>query len=117
MVAAPQKGVFTFVGVSGKTYSVDLYLSDVANALGNFDGGAGAGSTSPDFWTPPEQVVLKDFAIHTGLTDTTCIRLVVNGRPLGQILRYITFLDTLANRSPLNIGFNANARFSCIQMA
>jgi len=48
MTAAPQYGTLIFKGLqTGKTYSVDIYVSDVANALVHLDGGAGAGSSSP----------------------------------------------------------------------
>ena len=37
MAAAPQYGAMIFRGVSGQRYVVDMYASDVANALANFD--------------------------------------------------------------------------------
>jgi len=117
MVAAPQYGTLVFRGVSGKTYSLDCYFDDVANSLANFDGGAGAGSSSPDFWTPPEDVVLVDFSVVTGLTDTTKARLTVNGRPLQHVLRWTIYLTSLNNRPPLNVGFRAGSRISAIQLA
>ena len=117
MAATPQFCTFTFIGRSGKTYSVDGYISDVANAMIRFDGGAGAGATSPDFWKPPEDVTLKDVSVVTGTADTTKIRLTVNGRPLQHILRYTIFLTSLNSRPVLNIGFRQNSNVSAIQLA
>jgi len=117
MVATPQYATFFFRGASGKTYSVDAYVSDVANALVTFDGGAGAGSSSPDFWTPPEDVVLVDYSMVTGTADTTKIRMTVNGRPTQHIFRYTVFLTSLNNRPKISIGFRAGARVSAIQLA
>ena len=117
MVAAPQNAVGVFKGTSGKTYSIDMYLSDVANATVNFDGGGGSAAGSPAFWIPPERVILVDFAIHAGMTDTTKARVTVNGRPTASILRYAIHLDTLATRPALFQGFEKGAQVGLIQLA
>lgn len=118
MVAAPQYGTFTFVGIrSGRVYNVDAYFSDVADALVNYDGGAGAGTTSPTSWTAPEPVLLVDQAIHTGMTDTTKIQTLRNNQPTGDFLRYTQHLDTSPARSPVRLGVNQGTEFRCIQKA
>jgi hypothetical protein len=118
MAAAPQYGGCIFRGLStGKTYAVDVYASDVANALINLDGGSGASATSPSFWINPEDVTLIDFFIHTGMTDTTKIRLVSNGRPTTHIIRYAAQLDTSNARPAFNISFRAGTQISAIQLA
>lgn len=66
MAATPQYGGMFFRGRSGATYPIDIYISDVNGALINFDGGAGAGSTSPTFWIAPEDVILEDYSQVTG---------------------------------------------------
>jgi len=117
MAATPQYCAFVFIGASGKTYSVDGYVSDVNGARVTFDGGAGAGTTSPDFWIPPENVILTDFSMVTGTADTEKIRMTVNGRPLGQILRYVPHLTTNSNRPKLTIGFKAGSQVSAFQIS
>jgi hypothetical protein len=117
MAAAPQYGFLVFKGQSGKTYVVDLYASDVANALVNFDAGAGASSASQTFWTPPEPCILIDFAIHTGMTDTTNVRVTKGGQPTASVLRFAAHLDTSDARPPLSDGFNQNQRIGMIQQA
>ena len=118
MVAAPQYATFQFIGATtGKSYFVDAYLSDVANANVRFDGGAGSGTGSPVYWKAPEKVILVDFAINTGMTDTTVIRITVNGRPLSQMLRYAQHVNTIATRPAISVGINSQAEFGAIQLA
>ena len=117
MAATPQYCAFFFRGASGKTYSVDGYVSDVNAARINWDGGAGAGSGSPTFWKPPENVVLEDYSMVTGTADTEKIRLVVNGRPTSQVLRYVPHLTTNASRPKLAIGFSQNTEISALQIS
>ncbi len=116
MVAAPQYATMTFLGRRGRTFSKDCYLSDVANALINWDAGAGASATSPANFRTSQWCRLIDFAIVTGMTDTTKIQLVVNGQPTGDFLRYSIHLTTLSTRAPLNIGWiPPNAELVAIQ--
>ena len=117
MTAVPEYGGMLFVGASGKTYSVDIYVSDVGGAPINFDSGAGAGSSSSEFITFPEPVVLSDYSQVTGCTQTEKIRLTVGGRPTAHVLRYGVHLTTIATRPALKIGFTANARIGALQIA
>lgn len=116
-MAAAQAGFLRFVGASKKNYNVDLYASDIVNKKINFDDGAGANSTSETFWTPPEDVVLVDMAIHTGMTDTTFLRWTRGGVPLGNTLRYAAHLDTSDARVPLAIGYRKGINVGAIQFA
>lgn len=117
MVATPQYASFFFVGASGKTYALDGYVSDVNGGAVNFDGGAGAGSTSPTFWIAPENVVLKDYSMVTGTADTEKIRLTANGRPTTHVLRYGVHLTSLNNRPALNIGFTQGTQIGALQIS
>jgi len=117
MVAAPQYGALIFRGVSGQRYNVDLYASDVANALCNVDSGAGASSSSETFWTAPENCVLEDFYIHTGMTDTTRARLTLNNSPTSEIYRFAAHLDTSNARPLLNYGIAQGRNVRLVQLA
>lgn len=118
MVAAPQSGTLFFRGVQTKsTYAVDVYISDVVSGMVNFDAGAGSSATSPDFYTFPEQVVLEDFSVVTGLTDTTKLRLVGDGKPSSQVLRYALHETTIATRPRLTISVAQGHRFAALQVA
>ena len=118
MAAAPQSGTLSFVGVQTKrTYTIDIYISDVVAANMNFDSGAGASAASDQFWIAPENCILKDFSIKTGLTDTTKLAIVANGVATGNRLRYANFLNTLAFRPVLQIPFRAGSKVGAIQEA
>lgn len=116
-MAVAQYCGFFFQGKSGKTYSLDAYISDVNGALVNFDGGAGAGTSSPTFWICPEDVVLRDYSMVTGTTDTEKIRLVANNRPTPHVLRYVPHLTTNATRPKLAIGFTKGTQVSAFQIS
>lgn len=118
MAAAARSGTMSFAGVqTGRTYTIDIYISDVVAALMNFDSGSGAGATSDQFWIAPENLVLKDFSIAAGITDTTKINIVANNVGTGNRLRYANFLNTLAFRPVLNIPFRAGTKISASQEA
>jgi hypothetical protein len=118
MAAAPQYGFAKFIGQNtGKTYITHIYLSDVANSEGNFDSGAGASSSSRTWWQPPEPVILVDFAIHTGMTDTTKVRVTKGGQPTASVLVYAAHLDTSNARPALSDGFAPGMAIGFIQLA
>jgi len=118
MTATPKNGTLVAYGVkSGKSYLVDFYVSDVDGALVKFDAGAGASSSSPEFYTFPEDVVIKDISIESGTADTTKMRLVVNGKPTSHIIRYSVHLTSLNNRPELQIGVRQGSMVQFIQLA
>lgn len=117
MAATPQYGSMVFVGRSGRVYSKDIYLSDVASAAVRWDAGAGASSSSETSWTPPEPVWLRDYAQVTGTADTTKLQLTRDGIPTGDILRYTVHLTSLNNRPRLSIGFPRMCKITALQLA
>lgn len=118
MAAAPQSGTMSFTGVqTGRTYTIDVYFSDVAGANVNFDSGSGAGASSDKFWIAPENIVFKDLSIPTGMTDTTKINIVANNVSTGNRLRFANFLNTIAFRPALSVPFRAGTKISAVQEA
>lgn len=118
MVAAPQFGTMVLVGQrTGRVYNVDTYFSDVVDALSNFDGGGGASATSPTSFTCPEDVLLSDFSIVTGMTDTTKVQVLRGNQPTGDFLRFTQHLTTAPARSPVRLGFRMGTELRCIQKA
>jgi hypothetical protein len=118
MAATPQYATFTFLGVQTKrVYNVDAYISDVADALVTFDGGAGASATSPSSFTAPEDIMLIDVAVVTGTADTTKMQILRNNQPTGDFLRYTQHLTTSAQRSPVRLGFKRGVEVRAIQKA
>jgi hypothetical protein len=116
MAATPKYGTMVFTGRL-KTYHKEVYVSDVANAAIRFDGGGGAGASSPTELTFGEPVILIDYSQVTGTAETTKIQLTRNGVPTGDILRYEIHLTSLNNRPRLAIGIAAGVRFSANQLA
>lgn len=119
-VAAPEFATFTFVALVGsppRIYNVDVYYSDVVDALINFDGGAGASATSPDSFTAPEAILLTDIAVVTGGTDTTKLQLLRGNQPTGDFIRHVPHLTTNPNRPSLSLGFRAGTQIRAIQKA
>lgn len=119
MAAAPKYGTMMFRGLaSGKSYAVDVYHSDVANALVNWDSGNGAGTGSLTYYKAPEDMVLYDYSVVTGLTDTTNISLTADGSQIPNArLRYTQFVNTIAFRPTLAIGFKRGTNVGAIQVA
>ena len=117
-VAAPEFATFTFLGLqSQRIYNVDVYYSDVVDALINFDGGAGASATSPDSFTAPEPLLLTDIAVVTGGTDTKKLQILRGNQPTGDFIRHIPHLTTNAMRPPLRLGFSKGIQVRAIQKA
>jgi len=118
MLAAPQYGTMSFQGVRSKRiYNVDIYHNDVADNQIRWDGGGGAAAASPDSFTAPEPLLLFDYAIVTGMTDTTKIQVLRNNQPTGDFLRYTQHLTTASTRSPLFLGFEQGVQIRAIQKA
>jgi hypothetical protein len=118
MAAAPRYGTLMFLGASGRTYAVDVYISDVANGQVNFDNGSGAGSTSLTYYKAPEQMKLYDFSVATGLTDTTNVLFTSDGAQIaGSRLRYANFLNTIATRPVLSLTFRQGSNVGALQAA
>lgn len=118
MAAAPRYGTAVFRGNSGRVYNVDIYVSDVANALVNWDAGNGASSTSLNYWKAPENCIMIDLSLASGLTDTTNVVMTSDGAQLpGARLRYANYLNSLSLRPAINLGFRAGSNVSAIQVA
>ena len=108
-MAAAQNGAMTFVGNSGRVYSIDYYTADAAGGLGTFNPSGAAVAGSPTYWRAPEACRLTDFAMHTGTTQTGLVMTENGAVKNGAVLKYAQFLDTLANRPKLNIPFEGGA--------
>lgn len=117
MAATPQYGSMMFKGVqTGRTYVVDVYISDVLASPINWDNGSGATSTSLVYWKAPENVILYDFSVKTGLADTATFYMTSDGSQVASSrIRHANFVNTIATRPALNIGFRAGSNIGAIQ--
>jgi len=97
MAAAAFKGTVSLRGISGESYIEAISMSDVANAYVTFD------ATGLTFCHIPEPAAIVDIVCVTGGTDTTKMRIFVNGRDTGKTFVNTAVLNTINNRVPLPI--------------
>lgn len=116
-MVTPTYGALYLRGVnSGKSYVAGFYISDVVGAPLQWDNGSGASATSGAFYKIPERCVAYDCQVTTGPTVMTNFVLTADGGQIpGARLRISGFLDTLATRPTLAIGFNQGTNLGAIQ--
>jgi len=116
-MVTPTYGTAVFKGLqTGQTYAVDFYVSDVVGAPVQWDNGTGAGASSGPFWKAPENVALVDLSIATGPTVMVGLIPTSDGFPIGgQRFRIANFLNTLATRASLSLGFRQAKNIGMIQ--
>jgi len=115
-MAVPQNGTATFVGRSGRNYTIDVYVSDVAAAACTFNPSGAAGTGSLQYWVCPEDVVLRDFSIVTGLGTTVALLYSRDGATVpGSMIRVANHLNTNPYRPTLNVMFKAKTQIGAVQ--
>lgn len=119
MAATPKGGSLHAIGlVSRKSYEIDLYHSDVAGGLVNFDSGSGgAGATTQTYLRFSEPVLIDDYLVITGMADTTKLQPIIDGQSTKDTWRYTSHLDTNNNRPRVNLWLAARQEFQLIQRA
>ena len=100
-----------FRGVkSGRSLSVSGYTPDTASGINTFGQGSSlAGSGGLQYVQFPEDVILEDFSIPTGTTQTHGYLTEAGVVRQGTILSYVVHVSTAANRPKLAIPFRAGA--------
>jgi len=105
MAATPKTGMLLLRGRSGKTYAYNIYNSDVANAFVTFATTGAAGTGSVTFITAPEDCVVADLSVVTGIVDTTSLVLWLDDGPVaGSVVLWANCVNTLPFRSIPQIG-------------
>lgn len=113
----PKNCTFSFLGLAtGVIYEIEGYVSDVANANVRFDSGAGSSATSAEFWTPPEDVQLRDYSQVAGPTVVFKLRVAINGINAPGLMNFLNHLSTDPFRSPVSLAVPAGGRFSAVQL-
>jgi hypothetical protein len=116
-MVTPEIGTATFVGRSGRAYTIDVYLSDVAAVACTFNANGAAAAGSLQYWRTPEDVVLRDFSIITGLTATVGMIWLRDGATIpGSIIRMANHLNTNPYRPTLNMLFKAGTLIGATQV-
>lgn len=116
-MVTPTYGTANFKGLqTGRTYQVDFYIADVVGTAVKFDSGSGAGTGSLPYWKAPENCILYDVSIATGPTVMTALTLTADGSTIpGVRLRIANFLNSLATRPVLSIGYKAGTNVGAIE--
>ena len=116
-MVTPEIGTATFVGRSGRAYTIDVYLSDVAAVAATFNPSGAAGTGSLQFWRCPEDMVLRDFSIITGLTATVGLTWLRDGAQIpGAMIRLANHLNTNPYRPTLNVMFAKGTNIGATQV-
>lgn len=111
---AAQNGTFVFVGKSGQTYTVDVYIPDAVATNLTFNSSGLAASTSPAYWKAPEECRLVDIsgAAPTAVGAT----LTLSGALYtGKTFRWANQLATLSTRMKHNIPIPAGEQVGALQ--
>lgn len=111
MAATPKTGQLVFKGRSGKSYGLTTYNPDVASSFLTFSQVGAAGSASQAFWIVPEDVMLDDAAVVTGIVDTTTVVIQANDLSVGSF-QWAAVVNTLATRGVPKIGFRAGTKIT-----
>lgn len=114
-MVTPETGVITFVGKSGRTYTLSFYSSDVVGAYVTFSTSGLAGTGSQTFWNTPETVQIKDISIITGQTVSTIGVLQVNDVATGNVIAWANVVNTLAFRAFPPMVISAGRKFTIVQ--
>lgn len=111
MAATPKTGVIRFRGASGTEYQYSLYNTDVAAGFLTWATTAVAGSGNVAFITAPEDMVLEDISVVTGIVDTTALVLWLDDAPVrNTIIQWADVLNTIQSRSFPSLGIKAGRK-------
>lgn len=117
MAAAPKNGLIILQGRSGKQYSYNFYASDVANAPITWSTIGAAGTGSSNFIIVPEDCMIADMSVATGLTDTANLVPYVNDVPAGVVVADANIVNTIQTRAFPRIGFQGGRKLQFVQTA
>jgi len=106
-MAAAKNFTMSFVGQSGRTYQISGFTADTAGYANTFNPSGAAGTGSLQYWRCPEAVVLRDFSIPTGTTQTSGYMTENGANKAGTLLDYVIHVSTNPSRPVLNIPFPA----------
>jgi len=112
MAAAPKTGVMIWQGRSGRRYNIPVYQSDVIGADITWSQDGAPSATSTTFIVANEDMQLVDYAVPTGLTDTTGLKFMVNDSPVGQQITHALHVNTLATRPFPGMGVAAGRKIA-----
>ena len=89
---------------SGKSYTIDLYVPDATATYLTFNGNGLAGTTTPDNYRVPEDVVIEDISVAVAPTAVGATLIVNSAKINGAAIRWGNQLASLNNRTKLALG-------------
>jgi len=108
-------GLLTLRGISGKDYSYNIYISDVAAAPVTFSTVGAAAAGSQNFIITPEPCVISDISVTTGPTVIFNLVPYVNDVSSGQIIALANVINTIQNRSFPQVKINGGRKLTILQ--
>lgn len=112
---AANAGTLLLRGVSGKSYTVDLYVPDAVATYVTFNGNGLAASTSPDNYRFPEDVVFEDISIAAAPTAVGTSLVADSATVNGGAIRWANQLAANPNRPKFAIGLKKGAIIQLLQ--
>lgn len=112
---AASAGTFVFVGKSGQTYTIDVYVPDATGTKLTFNPSGLAASTSTDYWKAPEECMLVDVSIAAAPTAVGAAITLSGALYTGKTLRWANQLATLATRMKHKIAIPAGEQVGALQ--
>lgn len=112
---AVSAGTMLFKGVSGKTYSVDLYIPDAVATNVTFNGSGKATSTSNAYWNTPEAGFIVDVSTPASPTAVGAIITKDGAQVTNGCIRWANQLNTLATRPSHAIPVSGNVQLGLLQ--
>jgi hypothetical protein len=109
-------GTLLLRGRSGRTYGLNIYISDIINANITISLNSVAGASSQTFYNLPEDCVIQDLSIVTGPTVMTNIAFQINDINIGVISPISTCLTTLNQRAVPKVLLQANKKLTMVQL-
>jgi len=112
---AADAGTLLMRGVSGKTYTVDLYVPDAVATYLTFNGNGKAVATSPDNYRIPEDCIVEDISIGTAPTAVGASLVVDSAAINGGSLRWANQLAANPNRPKFSLGLRKGSIIQWLQ--
>ena len=118
MAATPKVGSIEFTGASGQKYVYSIYNSDVANAFVTWSRMGAAGASSVNFITAPEDMIVSDISVVTGIVDTTQLLLFLDdGAVPGKLIQWANVVNTIQARSFPSFGVRRGRKVQLQEVA
>jgi hypothetical protein len=108
-------GTLQLRGVSGKVYSLNIYISDVIGAAVTMSLSGVAGTASQNFYILPENCVITDISVVTGPTVMTNLVFQINDQNIGIVTPIASVLTTLSTRATPKAPLPGNRKMTIVQ--